>query len=185
MRLIETCYLTNSEKLMNISLVRADYHNEQHAKDLIMLLNAYALDDMGGAEALSSDVKDNLVATMAKRSDVFTVLCYVDEEPAGIINCVEGFSTFRCKPLINIHDCGVLAKYRGFGLSLKLFAEVEKIAIERGCCKLTLEVLQGNNVAQNVYKKLGFSGYELDPTLGHALFWEKIKVARIKNKSFH
>lgn len=170
---------------MNISLVRADYHNEQHAKDLIMLLNAYALDDMGGAEALSSDVKDNLVATMAKRSDVFTVLCYVDEEPAGIINCVEGFSTFRCKPLINIHDCGVLAKYRGFGLSLKLFAEVEKIAIERGCCKLTLEVLQGNNVAQNAYKKLGFSGYELDPTLGHALFWEKIKVARIKNKSFH
>lgn len=158
---------------MNISLVRADYHNEQHAKDLIMLLNAYALDDMGGAEALSSDVKDNLVATMAKRSDVFTVLCYVDEEPAGIINCVEGFSTFRCKPLINIHDCGVLAKYRGFGLSLKLFAEVEKIAIERGCCKLTLEVLQGNNVAQNAYKKLGFSGYELDPTLGHALFWEK------------
>ena len=32
---------------MNISLVRADYKNEQHAKDLIMLLNAYALDEMG------------------------------------------------------------------------------------------------------------------------------------------
>jgi len=158
---------------MNISLVRADYHNEQHAKDLIILLNAYALDEMGGGEALSNDVQENLVAIMAKRSDVFTVLCYVDEEPAGIINCVEGFSTFSCKPLINIHDCGVLAKFRGLGLSLKLFGEVEKIAIERECCKLTLEVLQGNKVAQKAYKKLGFSGYELDPKLGHALFWEK------------
>ena len=158
---------------MSIYLIKADYKNEQHAKDLIMLLNAYALDEMGGAEALTAEVQENLVATMAKRSDVFTVLCYVDNEPAGIINCVEGFSTFSCKPLINIHDCGVLAKFRGLGISLKMFAEVEKIAIERGCCKLTLEVLQGNKIAQNAYKKLGFSGYELDPKLGHALFWEK------------
>lgn len=158
---------------MKIDLIRADYKNEQHAKDLIMLLNAYALDEMGGAEALSHHVQENLVATLSKRSDVFTVLCYVNDEPAAIINCVEGFSTFSCKPLVNIHDCGVLAKYRGLGLSVKLFDEVEKIARERGCCKLTLEVLQGNKIAQNAYKKLGFSGYELDPTLGHALFWDK------------
>ena len=158
---------------MAIQLIKADYRNEKHAKDLILLLNAYALDPMGGGEALTADVQQNLVSTLAERSDVFTVLCYVDNEPAGIINCVEGFSTFSCKPLINIHDCGVLDKFRGLGLSLKMFAEVEKIALERGCCKLTLEVLQGNDVAKNAYKKLGFSGYELDPILGHALFWEK------------
>lgn len=170
---MKKCYFTIIEKSMNISLVKADYHNEQHAKDLIFLLNAYALDEMGGGEELNRDVKENLVAVMAKRSDVFTVLCYVDEAPAGIVNCVEGFSTFSCKPLVNIHDCGILTKFRGLGLSLKLFTEVEKIALERGCCKLTLEVLQGNKVAQSAYKKLGFSGYELDPKLGHALFWEK------------
>lgn len=158
---------------MTIELVTADYQNEKHAKDLLMLLNAYALDPMGGGEPLADDVQEKLVPTLAKRHDVFTVLCYVDNEPAGIINCVEGFSTFSCKPLINIHDCGVLAKYRGLGISLKMFAEVEKIAIQRGCCKLTLEVLQGNTVAKKAYEKLGFAGYELDPTLGHALFWEK------------
>lgn len=158
---------------MKIDLIRANYNNEQQAKDLVMLLNAYALDEMGGAEALSCEVQENLVATMAKRSDVFTVLCYVDEEPAGIINCVEGFSTFNCKPLLNIHDCGVLTKFRGLGISLQLFGEAEKIALERGCCKLTLEVLQGNTIAQNAYKKLGYAGYELDASLGQALFWEK------------
>ncbi|MCW8834587.1 MAG: GNAT family N-acetyltransferase [Colwellia sp.] len=158
---------------MTIKLVIADYNNLQHARDLLMLLNAYALDPMGGGEALSEHVQKNLVATLAKRNDVFTILCYVDDQPAGIINCVEGFSTFNCKPLINIHDCGVLAKYRGMGISLKMIAKVEALAIERGCCKLTLEVLQGNTIAQNAYKKFGFAGYELDPETGNALFWEK------------
>jgi len=158
---------------MTITLIHADYDNEQHASDLVMLLNAYALDPMGGGEALSDHVKQNLVATLAKRSDVFTVLCYVDDKPAGIINCVEGFSTFKCKPLVNIHDCGVLSEYRGMGISGLLFAEVEKIAKQKGCCKLTLEVLEGNVVAQNAYKKLGFAGYELDEKMGKAMFWEK------------
>lgn len=158
---------------MSIKLLIADYNNSKHGHDVVMLLNAYALDPMGGGEALSEFTKNNLVATLAARNDVFTLLCYVDEQPAGIINCIEGFSTFQCKPLINIHDCGVLEKFRGLGLSGKMFAQVEKIALDKGCCKLTLEVLQGNKIAQNAYKKLGFAGYELDASTGQALFWEK------------
>jgi GNAT superfamily N-acetyltransferase len=143
-------------KTKKVELIHVDYQNQQQGKDLVMLLNAYAVDPMGGGEALSDNVKHNLVAELAKRSDCFTVLAYVDGNPAGIINCVEGFSTFKCKPLLNIHDCAVLTEYRGLGLSQTLIAEVEKLANVRGCCKLTLEVLQGNLVAQNAYKKLGF-----------------------------
>lgn len=159
---------------MKINLIQADYHNEQHGKDLVMLLNAYALDPMGGGEALSEYSQQNLVATLAKRQDFLTLLCYVDDKPAGILNCVEGFSTFKAKPLLNIHDCGVLKEYRGLGLSQKLFIEAEKISRDRGYCKLTLEVLEGNIIAQNAYKKLGFSGYELDEKTGNAMFWEKV-----------
>ncbi|RHW75310.1 GNAT family N-acetyltransferase [Colwellia sp. RSH04] len=158
---------------MAIELIQADYQNEQHATDLVMLLNAYALDPMGGGEELAEYVKKNLVTTLAKRSDVFSILCYVDNKPAGIINCVEGFSTFKCKPLINIHDCGVLPEFRGLGISGLLFSKVEELAKAKGCCKLTLEVLEGNVVAQNAYKKLGFAGYELDEKMGKAMFWEK------------
>jgi len=159
---------------VQINIIQADYENEQHGKDLVMLLNAYALDPMGGGEALPDEVQKNLVATIAKRNDFLTLLCYVDDKPAGILNCVEGFSTFKCKPLLNIHDCGVLNEFRGLGLSQKLFHAVEKISKERGYCKLTLEVLEGNIVAQNAYKKLGFSGYELDEKMGKATFWEKV-----------
>jgi len=159
---------------VKIDIIQADYQNEQHGQDLVMLLNAYALDPMGGGEALADNVQQNLVATLAKRHDFLTLLCYVDGKPAGILNCVEGFSTFKCKPLLNIHDCGVLKEFRGLGLSQKLFIEAERISRERGYCKLTLEVLEGNIIAQNAYKKLGFSGYELDEKMGKALFWEKV-----------
>lgn len=38
---------------------------------------------------------------------------------------------------------------------------------------MTLEVLEGNQTAQAAYKKLGYAGYEIDPRLGKALFWQK------------
>ncbi len=158
---------------MSIELILADYNNEQQGKDLVMLLNAYATDPMGGGTELADFTKQNLVKTLANRMDAFTVLCYVDGEPAGLINSIEGFSTFSCKPLINIHDVVVLPTFRGLGLSKKMFAKVESEAVSRGCCKLTLEVLEGNEVAKNAYIKIGFSGYELDPETGKAMFWEK------------
>ena len=75
---------------MKIKLISADYHNEQQGKDLLMLLNAYAIDPMGGGEELSDYVKENLLKTMASRQDIFTILCYVNDQPAGLINCIEG-----------------------------------------------------------------------------------------------
>ena len=158
---------------MTVNIFLADYNNTQQGSDVVTLLDAYAQDPMGGGQELSQNVKDNLIKTLIKRNDVFTILCYVDENPAGLINCIEGFSTFNCQPVMNIHDVTVLPEYRGIGLSTKMLNEVEALASFRGCCKLTLEVLEGNDIARKSYEKFGFSGYELDPKLGKALFWEK------------
>ena len=158
---------------MNIQLKRADYHDKKHSEDLISLLNAYAIDPMGGGEPLDDYVKENLITSLKQRQDVFSILCYVDNEAAGLLNCIEGFSTFSAKPVMNIHDVTVLPKFRGLGLSEKMFSEVEELAKEKGCCKLTLEVLEGNEVAKNAYQKYGYSGYELDPKMGKAIFWQK------------
>ena len=89
------------------------------------------------------------------------------------MNCFEAFSTFACKPLVNIHDIAVSSEFRGKGISQKMLAVVEEIARKKGCCKITLEVLQGNRVAQNAYRKFGFDNYALDPEAGHAEFWQK------------
>ncbi len=158
---------------MHIELIEADYSNESHARILGDLLSRYALDPMDGGEPLPGEVSQNLAAELVKRPHAFTVICYIDGEPAGLVNCFEGFSTFKCKPLVNIHDVVVLEEYRGRGISQRMLEKVEEVARQRGCCKLTLEVLEGNEPAKNAYRRYGFSGYQLDPRSGHALFWEK------------
>lgn len=156
-----------------IDIVVADLTVPAHAEALIQLMDAYALDPMGGGQGLSNEVKANLPAELAKRSSAHVILAFVDRQPAGLVVCLEGFSTFACKPLLNIHDVVVASPYRGRGLSKRLLQKAEAIALELGCCKLTLEVLEGNHIAQSAYKAFGFSGYELDPQMGRALFWEK------------
>jgi ribosomal protein S18 acetylase RimI-like enzyme len=158
---------------MKIDVLTLNYQDPQHAQDMLFLLDNYALDTMGGATALSQTVKDNLAAELAKLPHAFSLICYVDKKPAGLVNCFEAFSTFKCKPLINIHDVVVAEEYRGLGLSQKMLQYVENIAIHKGCCKVTLEVLEGNHIAKNAYIKFGFSSYELNPQMGKAHFWEK------------
>lgn len=158
---------------MNIKIIKANYLSEQHEKEIPMLLDGYASDPMGGGQPLNENVIDNLVKELSKLPHAFSVIAYVDGQPAGLVNCFEAFSTFSCKPLINIHDVVVLNKYRGNGISQKMLSKVEGIAKSKGCCKITLEVLNNNEVAKSAYSKFGFTSYELDPKAGAAVFWQK------------
>ena len=151
----------------------ADLTLPAHAAAIVYLLNEYAQDNMGGGAELPQFVKSNLVPELRKRQGAHVVLALVDGAPAGMAVCFEGFSTFACKPLLNVHDIIVAQTYRGRGLSKRLLAKAEEIALHLGCCKLTLEVLEGNAVAQAAYKACGFAGYELDPKMGKAMFWQK------------
>jgi ribosomal protein S18 acetylase RimI-like enzyme len=154
-------------------ILLADLSLPPHGEAIIYLLNEYAKDEMGGGTELSIFVKNNLVSELKKRQGVYIILAFVDGQPAGLVNCFEGFSTFACKPLLNIHDVIVIPDYRGRGISKKMLNKVEEIAIDLGCCKLTLEVLEGNTIAQGAYKSCGYSGYELNPKMGKAMFWQK------------
>lgn len=154
-------------------VVIADLENPQHAEAVVHLLNEYAEDEMGGGCGLSETVKHRLVPELMKRPYAFAILAFVQDEPAGLAICIEGFSTFACMPLLNIHDVVVSSRFRGLKLSQKILAKVEELAGERKCCKLTLEVLEGNKIAQNAYRSFGFAGYELDPKMGKAMFWQK------------
>src|SRR5512139_305241 len=104
---------------------------------------------------------------------LFSVLAFDGETPVGLINAIEGFSTFACRPLVNVHDVVVIGSHRGRGIAALMFDEVESIARERGACKLTLEVLEGNSAARTLYGKLGFAAYQLGPAMGHAQFLHK------------
>jgi ribosomal protein S18 acetylase RimI-like enzyme len=155
-------------------LVRlADYSNARDAAAVVQLLDAYAQDPAGGGEALSDAVKAALVPELAKRPQAFSVLAFDGDTPVGLVNCIEGFSTFKCKPLVNVHDVSVLASYRGQRIAERMFAVAEQEALRRGAVKFTLEVLSGNQAARKAYLRMGFEGYQLDPAMGTAEFMQK------------
>lgn len=162
--------------ITSLRLCQADYAHPQHMQALLNLLDAYARDPMGGAEPLSDFAKANLPQALAARPYLFSVLAFDEAAgglPVGLINCVEGFSTFACQPLINVHDVVVAASHRGQGVAAQMLARVEQLARARGACKLTLEVLEGNTPAQRLYRRLGFDNYQLDPAMGQAQFMQK------------
>ena len=156
-----------------IEIVRARYDEPTHAAALVELLDAYACDPAGGGEALSEFARTSLIAQLATRPFIFSVLAFEGGAAVGLVNAIEGFSTFACRPLVNIHDVVVLPSHRRRGIAARMFAEVESIARERGACKLTLEVLSGNRSARTLYEKLGFDDYRLDPAMGQAQFMQK------------
>ena len=158
---------------MRIDVVEADFSHPPHQQAIPQLLDSYARDPMGGGAPLATSVTEHLVAALAARPHAFAVLAYVDDHPAGLVIGFEGFSTFACRPLLNLHDVVVLPEFRGMGLCQRMLAQVEQIARARGCCKLTLEVLSNNTRAKAAYRTFGFADYQLDPDAGSARFWQK------------
>ena len=163
-----------------LTVRRVDYGDARDAQALVDLLDAYARDPAGGGRPLEARVRAGLPAALRARSDAFSVIAWAQEVadappcPVGLVNCFEGFSTFACRPLVNVHDLAVLAGWRGRGVAARMLALVETIARERGACKLTLEVLAGNAPAQRAYARAGFAGYALDPAMGQAQFLQKL-----------
>ena len=159
-----------------IRICRVDYADPVHARALVALLDAYAHDPMGGGAGLSDYAKTHVVAGLAARAHAFSVLAFAPDAaqtPVGLVNCIEGFSTFAAKALVNIHDVIVLPAWRGHGVAGAMLETVMQIALDRGACKLTLEVLSGNQQALRAYAKIGFDAYQLDPQAGSAQFLQK------------
>ena len=159
--------------MSSIDIIEANLAVVEHANAIIMLMDEYARDPMGGGQGLSDYAKTNLISELAIRKTAHVFIALVEDKPAGLVTCLEGFSTFSCQPLLNIHDLIVSVPYRGKGLSKLMLQAAEQIALDLGCCKLTLEVLEYNQIAKQAYRSFGFNGYELNPEMGKALFWEK------------
>ncbi len=156
-----------------VTVVQADYADPVHARALVDLLDAYAREPAGGGVALSDHARSHLVAELAARPAAFSVLAFDGARAVGLVNCFEGFSTFACRPLVNVHDLAVAGSHRGQRIGERMLDLVEQIARQRGACKLTLEVVTGNQAANRLYARQGFVAYQMDPALGQAQFLQK------------
>jgi GNAT superfamily N-acetyltransferase len=152
---------------------RVDWTNPRQTTDWLRLLDSYARDPMGGGRGLSDHARTHLVEHFGAIPHAFALLAYWKDDAVGIANCIESFSTFACAKVVNLHDFAVDPDWRGRGVGQFLMSAVESEARRIGCCKLTLEVLEGNKLALAMYQKAGFCRYQLDASAGGALFLEK------------
>lgn len=156
-----------------LTFLQVDYANKQHVEHLLKLLQLYAQDPMGGGEAISSEVITILPHALSIRPYMHSFLVYKNEQAIAFSNCIESFSTFSGKGVLNIHDFAVNSDERGQDVSQFLLKGIQDVALSLQCSKLTLEVLQGNKSAIRAYEKSGFTAYQLNPELGDAMFWQK------------
>lgn len=155
-------------------ILRADLENPEHQQAIIALTAAYALDEMGNGGPLPPDVLAQLIPGLQSHPGTLVFLAFVDDVVVGIATCFLGFSTFAARPLINVHDLCVLPTHRGLGIGRALLRSVEAAACERGCVKLTLEVLENNRRARQTYEHIGFRQASYGPATGGALFYSKL-----------
>jgi ribosomal protein S18 acetylase RimI-like enzyme len=114
---------------------------------------------MGGGAPLPEDVSARLgpdLCECAARGAAAVLLALRDGEAVGVAVCFVGYSTFRARPLLNLHDLAVLPAARSAGVGRALLEGVAAKARALGCCKVTLEVREHNAPARRLYARAGF-----------------------------
>lgn len=150
-----------------------NYQDPADRDALLHVLDIYSRDPMGAGEPLDAEVKSRLCDDLARFPGAVSFLAWSEDDAIGLINGFLGYSTFKARPLMNIHDIAVVPGFRGLGVGRQLLQAMQAHADRQGCCKLTLEVLSGNQPARQAYLKFGFEDYTLDPTAGTAMFMQK------------
>lgn len=140
----------------------ADLGSADDACSYLALLDAYAADPMGGNRPLADGVRQRLIEDLRRHPTAMILLAFEEQQPVGFATCFLGYSTFRARPLLNLHDLAVLPACRGRGIGRALLDAVREQARELGCCKLTLEVREDNPGAARLYRRHGFSAAQVD-----------------------
>jgi len=156
-----------------VQVRKADLSDPIDGAAMLLLLDSYASDLMGGGTPLREDVRIRLPFDLHDRPGTLVLIAWCLDSPAGLAIAFEGYSTFEARPLLNLHDFVVAPPFRGQGVARRLLSAIETEARGLGCCKITLEVLENNFRARGIYDQAGFAGYELDPAAGKALFLQK------------
>jgi ribosomal protein S18 acetylase RimI-like enzyme len=157
----------DDEHLLTIQI--ADLTNNSHCSYIIALVNEYRCDPMGGSigEIAEESEQELLHGLRYHPSSIVYFVCF-DGKIAGMAVCFIGFSTFKAKRLLNIHDLILFKNYRNRGIGTWFLNKIAEEVSKMGYCKLTLEVRTDNESAKKVYRKAGFT-----PCADPMEFWIK------------
>ena len=154
---------------MNISFLEVDIDDNEHTKQIIRLLDAYMRDEMGNNSPMPEEMAPKIIEGLKNHSAYLGFFATAGGEFIALANCNKNFSTFKAKPIINIHDFFVHPDFRGKGAGKFLLNSIAKYGQENGFCRINLEVRNDNIKAQKLYENIGYR--ECEPPM---FFWEKM-----------
>ncbi len=155
----------------------ADLRDPAQESAYLRMLDAYAEDPMGGGAPLAEAVRKQVVPGLLSHPTTRVWLAWNGAEPVGMLVGFVGFSTFRAKPLLNVHDLAVIPEYRGQQIGETLLAAAEAHARENDFCKMTLETQAVNTRARALYKRFGFGNFAPGADAHETIFLEKSLTA--------
>jgi len=110
-------------------------------------------------EKLSQEVvatEDTLRTSLfGARPAAEVVIAYASDEPVGFALYFQTFSTFLGRPGIYLEDLYVTPARRSQGIGRRLLAYVARVAVDRGYGRMEWSVLNWNEPALVVYRKIG------------------------------
>ena len=99
---------------------------------------------------------ESLLAQMRDERPPFE--CLIAEsssEPVGFALFFHNYSTWRGRPGLYVEDIYVPQELRGQGIGLALLRELGRLALDRGCARLELSVLDWNRPSIEFYERRG------------------------------
>lgn len=88
------------------------------------------------------------------------LLAETDGRVCGAVVLFEGYSSWQGAPTLVIHDLFVAEDARGGGAGRALVTAAARLAVERGCGRMDVNVLAWNDRGRRFYESLGFGALE-------------------------
>jgi GNAT superfamily N-acetyltransferase len=122
-------------------------------ENIIRLLNRFMFPD----EKIPP-IGPDLLVRLKRLGTARIYLCEADGRCAGVAVCFVGFSTWKQRELLNIHDLFVDEEFRGQGMGEAFLEWITEESRRQGFCRITLEVFDDNPGAIRLYERKGFIG---------------------------
>lgn len=140
---------------MDVTFREINYEDQNDCKIVVILLNEFMID----RDAKSTgEIDISIIEKIKKLGFAKIYLCEFDSNIIGIAVCFRGFSTYKQKELLNIHDFYMQKNYQGKGLGRLFLEYIENECKKNNFCRVTLEVYGDNVNAIKLYRRSGYVG---------------------------
>jgi len=124
--------------------------SKEDSKDVFELVKG-----LSEYENLDIDTDEKTLGEAIERGHIEALLCYSDDAACGMVTFFHDYSTFGGYRGMYLEDLFVMPEFRGSGIGRMMLSELARIALERGCKRMSWTCLDWNEPSIGFYESLG------------------------------